>query len=265
MDRVGAPLRLNVLGVGVSVIAMPDAIAALAAWIAGGQRHYVCVTGVHGIIESCDDPALRTIHNAAGLVTPDGMPLVWLGHYAGYHAMDRVYGPDLLRAAVQAPALHGARHFFFGSTPAVLEALTSNLRALQPDIEICGSHAPPFRPTTRDEDAEITAAINAARPDIVWVGLGTPRQERWMAAHRAQLQAAALIGVGAAFDFIAGTKSQAPRWIQRSGFEWLFRLLQEPRRLGPRYLVNNPRFVWQLLRQHRRRDSFEFPATDTLS
>ncbi len=247
------------LGVGVSTIAMADAIDAIAAWIATGAREYVCVTGVHGVIESLDDPALRAIHNAAGLVTPDGMPLVWLGHRAGHRDMTRVYGPDLLLAVIAAPALRTARHFFFGSTPDVLDALTTRLRQLAPAIVICGSHSPPFRATSAAEDAAIDAAINAAGPDIVWVGLGTPRQERWMAAHRSALEAATLVGIGAAFDFIAGTKRQAPRWIQRSGLEWLYRLLQEPRRLGPRYLVNNPRFVWHLALQHAGIRRYDLP------
>jgi len=263
MDRDIAPPRVNVLGVQVSAIAMPDAIATLARWIATGERKYVCVTGVHGVVESLDDPMLRDIHNRAGLVTPDGMPLVWLGHRAGHSAMARVYGPDLLIAAITAPALQTARHYFFGSTSEVLVALMERVRKLAPDTLICGSHSPPFHDVTQVQDAALVDEINAARPDIVWVGLGTPRQERWMAAHCGRIEAGALVGIGAAFDFIAGTRRQAPRWMQRSGFEWLFRMLQEPRRLAPRYLRNNPRFLWHIALQRIGLQRRETNRTDT--
>lgn len=235
--------RCDVLGVGVSALDMPRALDEIEGWIVRRERRYVCVTGVHGVMESRRDPALRRIHNEAGLVTPDGMPLVWLARLLTQARVDRVYGPDLLLALCERTAATGIRHFFFGGAPGVPELLAKRLQERFPGLLVAGTLSPPFHEPSESEDAAIVAAIEAARPDIVWVGFGTPKQERWMATHRGRLGAPVLIGVGAAFDFHAGVKVQAPRWIQRSGFEWLFRLLTEPRRLWKRYLVNNPIFV----------------------
>jgi N-acetylglucosaminyldiphosphoundecaprenol N-acetyl-beta-D-mannosaminyltransferase len=235
--------RVNVLGVGVSDINMTIAIGTIERWIASRQRHYVCVTGVHGVMESQQDPELRRIHNAAGMVTPDGMPLAWLLWASGHHDADRVYGPDLMVAVLARSTALGFRHFVYGSSEVTLARLQANLEARFPGVQIVGTHSPPFRPLTAREDAAVVEMINAACPDIVWVGLSTPKQERWMAAHRDRLHAPVLIGVGAALDFHAGVVRQAPRFIQRSGTEWLFRLAMEPRRLWRRYLRNNPAFL----------------------
>ena len=236
--------RSNILGVGVSAINMTIALANIEAWIAARQRRYVCITTVHNVMESQRDPALRRIHNAAGMVTPDGMPLVWLLWAGGHRSADRVYGPDLMLALLGRSVDRGYRHFLYGSSEATLARLKANLHARFPGLDIVGAYSPPFRPLTADEDAAVVEMINAARPDVVWVGLGAPKQERWMAEHRDQLQAPVLIGVGAAFDFHAGAVRQAPRFIQRSGVEWLFRLAMEPRRLWRRYLRDNPAFLW---------------------
>jgi len=240
--------RVDILGVGVSAIRMADALGTIEAWIARGERRYVCVTGVHGVMESRRDEPLRRIHNAAGLVTPDGMPLVWLCRRFGFRQVERVYGPDLLLACCQRSVPRGYRHYFYGGAPGVPETLAERLTSRFPGLAVVGTHSPPFRPLTAEEDADVVRRINAARPDIVWVGLSTPKQERWMAAHVGRLNAAALIGVGAAFDFHAGVKRQAPRWIQRSGLEWLFRAVQEPGRLIPRYLSTHPSFLWHVCR-----------------
>lgn len=236
------PARVNILGVGVSAVDMEMALGMIDGWIARRERRYVCVTGVHGVMESQRDEALRRIHNAAGMVTPDGMPLVWLSRLKGFRHVERVYGPDLMLALCEHSVDRGYRHFFYGGAEGVAEQLTARLKAQFPGLQVAGVYAPPFRPLTPDEDAQIVQMINAANPDVVWVGLSTPKQERWMAAHVERL-ASVLIGVGAAFDFLAGCKPQAPRWMQRSGLEWCFRLATEPRRLARRYLVNNPRFV----------------------
>ena len=238
--------RLDVLGVPVSAITMRQAVEAIGAWIACRSPHYVCVTGVHGVMESVRDETLRAVHARAGLVTPDGMPLVWLARHAGYRHVERVYGPDLMLAACAASARHGWRHFFYGGTPGVCSRMADRLWSRFPDLQVAGMYSPPFRPLTAVEDEAVVGRINAAAPDIVWVGLSTPKQERWMAAHIGRVSAPVLIGVGAAFDFHAGVKRQAPRWMQRSGLEWSFRLMTEPRRLGRRYLVNNPAFVWRV-------------------
>jgi N-acetylglucosaminyldiphosphoundecaprenol N-acetyl-beta-D-mannosaminyltransferase len=240
---------VDVLGVNVSAINMDMALGSIQGWIESGDHQYVCVTGVHGVMESQSDESLRAIHNRAGLVTPDGMPLVWLSRLRGAKHVQRVYGPDLMDACCEVSVRHGWRHFFFGGAPGVAELLADRLRRRFPSLKIVGTFSPAFRPLTELEDEEVVRLINEARPDIVWVGLSTPKQERWMAAHHNRLQASVLLGVGAAFDFHAGLKRQAPRWMQRIGMEWSFRLATEPRRLWRRYLTNNPRFAWNLMRQ----------------
>lgn len=241
--------RTNVLGVGISAINMRMTLELLDTWIRQKHHTYVCVTGVHGVMESQADPELRRIHNQAGLVTPDGMPMVWMSRLAGHKHVDRVYGPDLMLAVCEASLQKGYRHFFYGGNEGVPELLRDKLQEKFPDLQVVGTYSPPFRPLTPEEDATIVARINAARPDIVWVGLSTPKQERWMAAHLGKVQAPVMIGVGAAFDFHAGLKPQAPRWMQRSGLEWFYRMVSEPKRLARRYLRNNPRFVMAVLMQ----------------
>lgn len=241
--------RVNILGVGVSAIRMQDALHQIDAWIAGEQPHYVCITGVHGIIESQRDGAIRQIHNQAGMVTPDGMPLVWLSRLRGHAHVERVYGPDLMLAACEQSVVKGYRHFFYGGAQGIPEKLSHNLRKRFPGLEVVGTYSPPFRPLTAEEEAAIVERINASDPDILWVGLSTPKQERWMADHLGRVRAKVMIGVGAAFDFHAGVKPQAPAWMQRIGMEWFFRLLSEPRRLGRRYLKNNPMFIALVLAQ----------------
>jgi len=235
--------RINVLGIGISVINMDDALQRMATWIDQKQRHYVCVTGVHGVMESHRSPELRHIHNAAGMVTPDGMPLAWLLKLAGFHHADRVCGPELMPRMFVLSQPRGDRHFLYGGSQTALELLQRRLLDLAPNAQIAGMYSPPYRALTTQEDAEIIAMINNSEADIVWVGLSTPKQEKWMAAHRAHLEASILIGVGAAFDIHAGLIPRAPRFLRRTGFEWTYRLLREPRRLWWRYLSNNPAFV----------------------
>lgn len=235
--------KVNVLGVLVDATNLADGAARVGRWIAEKERTYVCVTGVHGIMESQRQPDLKAVHNSAGMVTPDGMPLVYISRSAGYRGCGRVYGPDLMLEVCRESVAAGHRHFFFGTTPLTLNRLTENLCRRLPGLQVAGTYAPPFRPLTEPERADAVARINAASPDIIWVGLSTPKQERWMAEYRRYLEAPVLIGVGAAFDFHAGTVRQAPRWMQPLCLEWLFRLLVEPRRLWKRYLLNNPQFV----------------------
>jgi N-acetylglucosaminyldiphosphoundecaprenol N-acetyl-beta-D-mannosaminyltransferase len=245
------PPRIDILGVNVSVIDMDDAVRTIEQWIAQRTPHYVCITGAHGIIESQHDVRLKAIHNAAGLVTPDGVPLVWVAHWRGATRTRRVYGPDLMRALTRVSARRGYRQFYYGGAEGVARKLTDELLRRHPLLQVVGTKCPPFRPLTADEDEAVVAAINAADPDIVWVGLSTPKQEYWMAEHRNRIRAPVMIGVGAAFDFLAGTKRQAPPWMQRTGLEWLFRLVSEPRRLWRRYAHIVPVFIaltmWQFL------------------
>ena len=243
MNAHPAPERVSILGVRVSALTMQRATSTMERWIRNGERHYVCITGVHGVMESQRDAELMAIHNAAGLVTPDGMPMVWMSHWLGHPEVERVYGPSLLQEMSRISALQGYRNFFYGSRPETLGNLTAALTARHPGLNIVGSLSPPFRPLTAEEDEAEVERINASGAQIVWVGLSTPKQERWMASHVHRLKASVLVGVGAAFDFAAGEKPQAPAWMQRSGLEWAFRLASEPRRLAGRYFRNNPAFI----------------------
>jgi N-acetylglucosaminyldiphosphoundecaprenol N-acetyl-beta-D-mannosaminyltransferase len=239
---VGVP-QLDVLTVPVSAANIATAVEEIDRWIRERRRSYATLTGVHGIMESVRNERIHCAHNAAGLVLPDGMPLVWLLWRGGFACAERVYGPDLMLALFGRSEQTGYRHFLYGSTPPVIERLRANLQRRFPAAGIVGAHAPPFRPAGVAEDDSVIAEINADAPDIVWVGLSTPKQELWMASHRHRLTAPALIGVGAAFDFHAGLVRQAPRRMQRMGLEWAFRLAIEPRRLAGRYLRNNPAFL----------------------
>jgi N-acetylglucosaminyldiphosphoundecaprenol N-acetyl-beta-D-mannosaminyltransferase len=242
------PTHIDVLGIAVSATDLPGAADTIDEWIRSGEANYVCVTGVHGVSESQYDPSLARIHNEAGMVVPDGMPLVWCGHRAGAPDMARVYGPDLMLEMCRRAADAGHRFYFYGGAEGTPELLRDRLVEQFPTLNVVGVHSPPFRPLTPEEDDAVVEEIAAARPDIVWVGLSTPKQERWMAAHHDRIDAV-LIGVGAAFDFHAGNLAQAPAWMQSRGLEWLYRLIREPRRLWRRYLTNNPRFVARILRR----------------
>ena len=199
------------------------------------------------VVEAQDDPVLKRILNDSFLTTPDGMPLVWAGRFLHRKAgVSRVYGPDLMREIFQATEGSGVRHFFYGGAEGVAEALREEMLKRFPESEIVGVHTPPFRALTNEEETDLHQQLLAAKPDIIWVGLGAPKQEHFMAEHVEKLPCKLMIGVGAAFDFYTGRVRQAPRWMQRSGLEWVFRLAQEPRRLVARYLKTNPRFLWML-------------------
>jgi N-acetylglucosaminyldiphosphoundecaprenol N-acetyl-beta-D-mannosaminyltransferase len=241
--------RVDVLGVGISAIDMNIALARISSWVDQRSQHYVCITGVHGVMESQRDPELLRIHNQSGLTTPDGMPMVWAGRFAGARWMRRVYGPDLVMALAALASEQHWRLFLYGGKPGVADLLADHLRACHPGVQVVGTYSPPFRSLSTAEGSAVHVMINAAQPDIVLVGLSTPKQERWMATHVGRVEAPVLIGVGAAFDLLTGQVSQAPRWMQRSGLEWLYRFAQEPRRLGPRYLRANPAFVIKILRR----------------
>jgi N-acetylglucosaminyldiphosphoundecaprenol N-acetyl-beta-D-mannosaminyltransferase len=241
--------RINVLGVGISAITMDQAQAEIESWIERGERRYVSVCTVHTVMECQKDPRMRQAVNEAGIGTPDGMPLVWLGKWWSRRGVGRVYGPDLMLALCESSVERGYSHYFYGGAEGVPELLAESLQSRWPGLKVAGAYSPPFRPLTSEEDALVIENINSVSPDIVWVGLGTPKQDLWMAAHREQLTAPVLIAVGAAFDFHTGRIPQAPSWMQRAGLEWLFRLLQEPKRLWHRYLVYNPLFVSLVLVQ----------------
>lgn len=243
------PARVNVLGVGISVLNLPLALEHITATIARGAQGYVCLATVHGIMVAQEDPELRKIYNESLLTTPDGMPMVWLGRWAGHREMGRVYGPDLMLAIMAESVARGWRHFFYGGAHGAATELREKLTARFPGLAIVGVYEPPFRPLNEGEQADLHAQVTASQPQFLWVGVSSPKQERFMAAFGSRLPVNIQLGVGAAFDFHSGRIKQAPRWMQRSGLEWLFRLSQEPRRLWKRYLILNPRFVFAVLAQ----------------
>ena len=235
--------RVNVLGVGVSVLNLQSALEAIAGAVREKRKGYICVTGVHGVIEAQSDETFRKILNKAFLCTPDGMPMVWMGKIRGHSEMRRVYGPDLMLAVCDYTRSRGFTHFLYGGGLGVAQELKVRLEQKLPGLRIVGALTPPFRPLNALEEADLAAQLRALRPDLLWVGLSTPKQERFMAQYWQRLEATLLVGVGAAFDFHAGRVRQAPPWVQRHGLEWLFRLACEPRRLWKRYLKNNPLFL----------------------
>lgn len=241
--------RVNVLGVGISVLNLKTALAAMAQAVAERRKGYICITGVHGVMEAQDDPEFRHILNDAFLCTPDGMPMVWSGKLRGHREMSRVYGPDLMLEVCAWSQQSGCRHFFYGGLPGVPETLRDRLVQRFPKLQVVGCYSPPFRPLNEEELTQLQQTIREAKPDILWVGLSTPKQERFMAEHLSKLDVTLMVGVGAAFDFHSGRAKQAPRWMQRTGLEWFYRMCSEPRRLAGRYLRNNPRFILKAVAQ----------------
>jgi N-acetylglucosaminyldiphosphoundecaprenol N-acetyl-beta-D-mannosaminyltransferase len=249
MTRPQAPIRYNVLGVGVSALNLRQTCGMVLAAREARGLGYICATGVHGVSEAQADERVREILNGAWLNVPDGMPLVWLGHWSGHSSVSRVYGPDLMLAVCDEGRAVGLKHYFYGGVPGVAEALKEKLCARFPGLKVVGTFTPPFRPLNPEETEVLRSNVCRTQPDVFWVGLSTPKQERFMAEHGLGLDTGVLIGVGAAFDFHSGRVRQAPRWVQRSGTEWLFRVCQEPRRLWRRYLINNTLFLWRITLQ----------------
>ncbi len=236
-----SPRTFSVLGVPVNAVQISDTISRIEDWIAARRSaRYIAVTGMHGVIESRRDPETRTALRAADLVVPDGMSLVWVGRFRGVELQRRVYGPELMETFF-AETRGRYRHFFFGAGPGIPEKLAEHYREAY-GAQIVGTFSPPFRPMTAEEESELAECVAQARPDVLWVGLSTPKQEKWMFAHRS-LPVPVMAGVGAAFDFNCGNLKQAPSWMRENGLEWLFRLMTNPRRLWHRYLVLGPQFV----------------------
>lgn len=248
---------MNVLGVGISVLNLDLAIEALASAIQNRSKGYVCVTGVHGVCEAQEDGAFKRILNHSFLNTPDGMPMVWAGKFAGWACMDRVYGPDLMLRVMQESVSRGWTHFFFGGANGAAEELKAKLCQRFPGLKVVGTYEPPFRPLNAEEELALTQQVAACQPSFFWVGLSTPKQEKFMSAYLPKLDTTVMLGVGAAFDFHSGRVKQAPRWIQRSGFEWLYRTCCEPKRLAKRYFRNNPRFLFWMMLQYLGLRKFE--------
>jgi N-acetylglucosaminyldiphosphoundecaprenol N-acetyl-beta-D-mannosaminyltransferase len=249
MQQLNNREKVNILGVGINPITLDQALNIIIGWIERHEENYVCITPAHGIMECQRDNELLKIFNGSGLTTPDGMSIVWILKIRGYQNVSRVYGPDLMEAICRYSSDNRRfRHFFYGGADGVPDKLSEKLQNRFPYLDVVGTISPPFRPLSLEEDEIIINQINSANPDIVWVGISTPKQERWMATHIGRLNAPVIIGVGAAFDFLSGIKKQAPKTIQRSGLEWLFRLASEPKRLWRRY-VEYPKFVILVLIQ----------------
>ncbi len=240
-------MRIDVLGVSVDALDLAGATDALAGWISSGRRGYVCVTGVHGVMESRRSPAVLAAHHDADLVVPDGMPLVWCGRRLKV-PIGRVYGPDLMLAMLERGLDARWRHAFYGSSDSVLADLQQRLEGRFAGLQVAGRLAPPYGELSEAEGRSHVEALNAMGAQVVWVGLSTPQQERWMHRWRPALEANVVVGVGAAFAFHAGHLQQAPHYLQRNGLEWAYRLGREPRRLWRRYLRNNPAFVAGIVR-----------------
>lgn len=240
------PPRANVLGVGVSAINMAEALQLSERLLREKGKGYVCLTGVHGIMEAQRDDTLRAILNRSFLCAPDGMPTVWVGRLQGHRTMRRVYGPDYMLEMCKMTVRAGFRHFLYGGKAGVALRLKRQLELMVPAIHIVGTYTPPFRSLTPPEEKRMVAVVNQARPDIVWIGLSTPKQERFMARYADRLEASLMVGVGAAFDIHAGLLTDAPNWVKRCGLQWMDRLVKEPRRLWRRYLTNNPKFLWDI-------------------
>lgn len=239
--------KFYILNVGISAIDMNDARSLIENAIMKRQKEYICVCPVSTIMECKRDKMVLESVNSASLAAPDGMPSVWIGRMLGYKNIKRVYGPELMQEICDVSEKNGYKIFFYGSSANILNKLKEKLNKKYPALVISGAYSPPFRQLTKEEDDKIVEEINNKHPDIIWVGLGSPKQDLWMYQHRDRINAPLMIGVGAAFDFLSGVKPQAPRWIRNNGFEWLFRLITEPNRLWRRYLIDNPLFIYYIV------------------
>jgi N-acetylglucosaminyldiphosphoundecaprenol N-acetyl-beta-D-mannosaminyltransferase len=254
----------RVLGVRVDAVQIPGVVAQMKEWIREKTGcHSIAATGMHGVVEAQHDPSFKDVLNATDMVVPDGMPLVWLGRRQGHTLRSRVYGPDLLLAFCEQSAGRGYRHFFYGGEPSVAKGLAESLKTRFPALNVVGTFSPRFRPLTAAEDEEIVEMIGRAAPDVLWVGLGTPKQERWMHSSKDKLHVPVMVAVGAAFDMLSGRRKQAPLWMREHGLEWFFRLMQEPRRLWRRYLVYGAQFIAYLVLERLRLKNFDATGSNT--
>lgn len=235
--------KANVLGVGVHALTMQNAVAAIATAVQRRQKGYICIAGVHGVMEARRDASLARIFRNAFLVVPDGMPTVWIGRSQGL-SMTRTFGPDLMLAVLQEQRLAQAKHYLYGGAPGVADQLRQIFLLKYPHLKIVGTYCPPFRSLSTTEQSALMDDVERLQPDVIWVGLSTPKQERFMADYLPRLATTLMIGVGAAFDFHTGRIKDSPAWIKQTGLQWLHRLIQEPKRLWRRYLFNNPPFAW---------------------
>ncbi len=248
-DNAVAHPHANILGVRISAIDMATALAIADHRIRSGNRGYICLTGVHGVMEAFADPELRGILNRSLVNAPDGMPMSWVGWLQGYSRMDRVFGPDFMLELCRVSVARGYRHYFYGGKPGVTQSLRASLTQKCRGLQVVGVYTPPFRELSQHEEQDVLRDIERTRPDIVWVGLSTPQQERFMAHWSQRLDVRLMVGVGAAFDYHTGRIRDCAPWIKRAGLQWLHRVLQDPQRLTRRYLRTHPAFVWHMTLQ----------------
>jgi N-acetylglucosaminyldiphosphoundecaprenol N-acetyl-beta-D-mannosaminyltransferase len=239
----------EVLGVRVSALNMEDAVRSADQWISAGNYGYACASSVHGIMEAQSDPRYREILNSAALNLPDGMPLTWVGHLQGHRDMDRVFGPDFMLELCRLSVKRGYRNFLYGGRPGVAEELRDSLLLRFPGLQIVGTYTPPFRDLNLGEEQSLLDQVHDCQPHILWVGISTPRQERFMAQYVKQLRVPLMVGVGAAFDFHTGRIRDCSHLLKRAGLQWLHRLAQDPKRLSSRYMRTHPAFLWQIAAQ----------------
>lgn len=235
--------QIRIVGTPVSIISIDQLLNLFDEWFVNRRDRYVVFRDVHGVVRARKDRQLRSAHENADIMAPDGMPLVWAARAAGIERASRVCGPDFLPAACAFGLSRGWRHYFYGGAPGVADGVAKELTEKYPGLIVAGTQCPPFRPLTYEEDEQACAAIRETNPHLVWIGLGTPKQELWMAAHRGKCGGAVLLGVGAAFDIYAGLSGRAPQWVQKYGLEWAYRLVHNPTRLWRRYLIYAPIFV----------------------
>lgn len=242
MDKKQIP-TCNIMGVNIAAINMKWLVDFTTTYIKELSGNYMCVSNVHTTVTAFENVEYRKIQNSGIMAIPDGGPLTFIGKRCGYAFMERTTGPDYMDEIMKISAAKGYRHFFYGSTEKTLQKLYKNIKTCYPDLKIVGMYSPPFRTLSLEEDEQVIKQITDAYPDFIWIGLGAPRQEQWMYNHQAKIPGF-MIGVGAAFDYFAGNIKRAPKWMQTSNLEWLYRLLQDPGRLFTRYLYTNTKFIW---------------------
>ena len=235
-----------IMGVNIAAINMEWLVDYLEKNISEIKGDYICVSNVHTTVTSYEDAAYCAIQNGGLMAIPDGGPLSTVGQKRGHKNMERTTGPSLMGEIFEISAKKGYRHYFYGSTEKTLKLLEEKLKENYPGMQIAGMYSPPFRPLTEEEDKKIIEKINETNPDFVWIGLGAPKQEKWMAAHQGQIDGL-MLGVGAGFDYYAGNIDRAPEWMQKHNLEWMYRLIQDPKRLFKRYLVTNTKFIWNAM------------------
>jgi N-acetylglucosaminyldiphosphoundecaprenol N-acetyl-beta-D-mannosaminyltransferase len=248
-ERETSRQLINVLGIPVDVLTIDQALTQIGSILREGTKGYVCAIGVHGVMEARRDSELAAAFAGASMAIPDGMPMAWVGRWQGHRGMERVAGPDLMREMLLREEFSDYTHFFYGGAKGVAEQLAANFRRLSPGCKIVGTYTPPFRDLTPDEERELVRIINRANPDMIWVGIGSPKQDKFMRRFLPQSEVRLMFGVGAAFDFHTGRIRDCAPWVKRAGLQWLHRLAQDPKRLWWRYLRNNPLFLWHITLQ----------------